>query len=103
MNHRRDASALDPAGPISIEGIMRDAVAAFRGGQLEAAEAGARRIVGLRPGYAPALHLLGVVVSRTGQRSEGIALLRKAVALEPRDVEAANYLGHLLRLEGRPA
>jgi tetratricopeptide (TPR) repeat protein len=52
------------------------------------------------PGFFPCTLLLGMVAARTGRAPEGIALLREAITLDRRSVEARNELAGLLRSEG---
>jgi tetratricopeptide (TPR) repeat protein len=77
------------------------AVLAYQAGQYVEAEADARGLLDEAPRFFPAMLLLGMVAGRTARPSEGIELLRQAVALDRRSIEAHNELASLLRAEGR--
>ncbi len=65
-------------------------------GHLSDASALCSRILAAAPGYAPALHLSGIVAWRQGDLSRAIQLLRKAVAADPAMPNAFSHLGNLL-------
>lgn len=62
------------------------------------AEAGRcyEQVLAAAPAHADALHLLGLVRLAGGRLDEGIALIRRCVALQPRFAEAHNNLGTAL-------
>ena len=72
-----------------------------RAGLLGDAEAAYRAILAARPGDADALHLLGILVHRSGRTGEAIELLEKASKRAPRDANILNNLGQLLKATGR--
>ena len=80
---------------------LYEAVLAFRAGEYTEAEAEARRLLKAVPGFFPAALLLGMIAARTKRAAEGIELLREAIALDRRSVEARNELSSLLRAAGR--
>jgi tetratricopeptide (TPR) repeat protein len=80
---------------------LYDAVLAYRAGNYDEAETEARLLTAAVPGFFPAVLLLGMVAARIGRAAEGVELLREAIALDRRSVEARNELATLLRSEGR--
>jgi Tfp pilus assembly protein PilF len=70
-------------------------------GRLDAAEAGYRRALELRPDYAFAHHNLGSLLLARGQVEDAIAQLEKAVAIDPDYAQAHYTLGSALGREGR--
>src|SRR5215472_15033467 len=80
-----------------------EAVRAFQEGKYGESEAEARELLQAAPEFFPVVLLLGMIAARSGRTAEGIDLLREAVALDRRSVEARNELASLLRAEGRHA
>lgn len=72
-------------------------------GRLVEAEAGYRQILRARPGFAPAVHGLGLVNHQTGRQEEAISLLRQAVAASPQSAEFRSNLAAVLGRTGRHA
>lgn len=70
-------------------------------GNLAGAESACRNILVKAPGHAAAIHMLGLIRKDRGDVAEGESLLRKSVALEPRQPEFKANLAHLLRRTGR--
>jgi predicted O-linked N-acetylglucosamine transferase (SPINDLY family) len=60
-------------------------------GKLSDAEALYRQILVHAPNHAETTHLLGVAVAQAGRRDEGVALIRRAIAIQP----SAQYLSNL--------
>jgi predicted O-linked N-acetylglucosamine transferase (SPINDLY family) len=59
------------------------------------------RVLRLQPKHVEALHLLGLVLCRSGESDKGLKLLRRAIAFEPRAAALHNNLGNVLRDLGR--
>jgi protein O-GlcNAc transferase len=73
----------------------RAAVAAHQGGDADAAIAGYRALLSEQPGYAPAQHLLGVLLRDRGQRSDAVSALAAALAAAPAYAEPRAALANL--------
>jgi predicted O-linked N-acetylglucosamine transferase (SPINDLY family) len=86
---------------MAIQQEMAAAIAHHQAGRLSPAEAGYRKILAARPQHAPALHLLGVLLSQTGKQQDAEALLRKAIAAMPDFAEAHGNLGMCLFARGK--
>ena len=85
MNDSRNRTADTAAAPeipvklsLSLDQALALADQHLQAGRLPAAEAVCRDILRGRPDCAPALHLLGIVVYRTGNLPTGIDLVRRA-------------------------
>ena len=81
--------------------ILEEAMAAHRRGDDAAAAAGYRAALALQADNADALHLLGTIMARSAPE-EGIALIERALAVNPHSFEAhlnlANTFAKLLRM-----
>ena len=79
------------------------ATASFSRGELAQAESVCRTVLAEAPNNAAALHLLGLVRARGGDRQGGEELLRRSVELEPADTRLrlnfATFLRRASRLE----
>ncbi|MFC4703751.1 tetratricopeptide repeat protein [Paraburkholderia caffeinitolerans] len=80
--------------------LYDDALAAWRTGQLAAAEQHCRALLAQLPGHAPALHLLTLIVHQQGRAAEAETLLREALAPH-QDAQRLVDLAHALRAQGR--
>jgi Flp pilus assembly protein TadD len=78
------------------------AIAQQRAGRLAEAEAAYRTLLGLDPGCAPALFLLGLLTLSTGRAGEAASLLARADALRPGHSGQVLALCRALRADGRP-
>lgn len=74
---------------------LEAAMAAHRRGDEAAASAGYRKVLAHQPQNPDALHLLGVIVARNAPE-EGISLITRALAANPRSIEAHLNLGNIL-------
>lgn len=90
-----------PLSPEERDRRLYEAALAYHAGRYGEAEAEARALIGAAGRWFPALLLLGMVAGKTGRADEGIGLLREALLLEPRSVEAHGELAALLRTLGR--
>lgn len=79
------ASTFRSSGDLLADRRYDYARAAFEEGDLVAAADLARQALERAPGFAAALALLGRASLRAGEREEGLAALRRALALEPDD------------------
>jgi Flp pilus assembly protein TadD len=77
------------------------ALCAHRAGEFARAEQLCRQILQLDPGYAEALHLLGLISVRMGRRDQAIDYIGQAIHLEPDFAPAHNNLGLALVECGR--
>lgn len=81
--------------------ILEEALAAHRLGDETAAAAGYRAVLALQADNADALHLLGTIMARSAPE-EGIALIQRALAVNPDSFEAhlnlANTFAKRLRM-----
>lgn len=78
-----------------IAKVLEAAMAAHRRGDEAAASAGYRDVLASQSENADALHLLGVITARSAP-SEGIALIERALAVNPTSFEAHLNLANLL-------
>ena len=77
------------------------ASASFDRGELAQAENTCRSVLAAHPNNAAALHLLGLVRARGGDRKQGEQFLRRSVELEPTDSRLRLNLATFLRRAGR--
>ena len=76
---------------------LSQASASFDRGELAAAESVCRTVLADQPNNAAALHLLGLVRARGGDRRGGEELLRRSVELDPADTRLRLNLATFLR------
>ena len=79
-----------------VAALFASGVAEHRLGRLAEAERLYREALALNPRHADSLHLLGVLVQQAG-RGDGAALIRQAIALDPRNPGYYSNLGNILR------
>jgi len=80
---------------------LTQASASFSRGELAQAESACRTVLADQPNNAAALHLLGLVRARGGDRQAGEELLRRSVELDPTDTRLRVNLATFLRRAGR--
>jgi len=80
---------------------LTQASASFSRGELVRAESMCRAVLAASPNNAAALHLLGLVRARGGDRQGGEELLRRSVELEPADTRLRLNFATFLRRAGR--
>ncbi len=85
-----------------LAALWRRVVAAHQAGDIEAAIAGYRELLAEQPGYAPAQHLLGVLLRDRGQRRDAAIAFRAALAAAPAYIEPRAALANLQREDGFP-
>lgn len=90
------------ADPKEINAILQSAKMAHKANNFREAETGYRRILSMNPRHAEATHLLGLIAIGAGMIADGIDLLEKAVALEPKNLRilldlarAHREIGHM--------
>ncbi len=81
----------------------RAAVGAHQSGDAEAAIAAYRELLVEQPGYAPAQHLLGVLLRDRGQRSDAADAFAAALVAAPAYAESRTALANLRREDGLSA
>jgi len=86
-----------------LAATLEAAVARHQAGDLPAAEAGYREILGISASEPRALHLLGTLHAQTGRLASAVDLLRQALRLDPRNAETHNNLGLALHGLGEVA
>jgi tetratricopeptide (TPR) repeat protein len=75
----------------------------YRAGRLGEADNRCRKLLGLSPRHAPALHLLATIALHTGRYADAVDCLLRATALRPADPELRQLLGTAyLQLERVP-
>jgi len=77
------------------------AIALFDAGRLQESESLLREQLQSSISHPAALHVLGLICSRTGRHAEGIELLARSIAECPNDAGYRRNLGGALRLAGR--
>ncbi|HEV2287203.1 MAG TPA: tetratricopeptide repeat protein [Steroidobacteraceae bacterium] len=80
---------------------LTQASASLDRGELAQAENTCRSVLAAHPNNAAALHLLGLVRARGGDRAQGEQFLRRSVELEPTDSRLRLNLATFLRRAGR--
>jgi tetratricopeptide (TPR) repeat protein/2-polyprenyl-3-methyl-5-hydroxy-6-metoxy-1,4-benzoquinol methylase len=83
-------------GWLDVRSIFAQAVAHHQAGRLDAAIAGYRQVLVLRPDLAAAHNNLGSALCDEGKLEEAEASYRRALALEPGQSEGHNNLGTVL-------
>jgi len=79
-----------------LSAIIQQAAAAHQAGQLDEAETLYRQVLDAAPDHFDANHLLGIVLSQTGQLEAGIERLQNATAINADVPEAWTNLGNAL-------
>ncbi len=83
--------------PQQVANRLRAAAADHQAGRLDAAKTGYESVLAAEPEQPDALQLLGVLRHMQGASDEGVALLEKAVALQPKNSSIRNNLASVLR------
>src|SRR5262245_17134463 len=87
----------------TLQAKLNQGIALYRQGKLADAERCYGEILQRQPNHFAALHLLGVIACQTRRMERGVALIKKAIGLNPNIPEAHNNLGNGLRDLKRPA
>ncbi len=80
-----------------VRELMQSATQAHGAGLLDDAEKIYHRLLGVRPGHAPAVHLLGVICCQRKQFDAGLKLITQAISASPGQAEFYNSRGNALR------
>lgn len=86
-------ATVGPAPADAADGLVRRALLAQQGGDLEAAVRDYRAALALVPEHPYALHYLGVVAYQRGRAEEALPMLQRAATLVPHEPEFHNNLG----------
>src|SRR5581483_6251795 len=97
------AASPRPYRSMPDENPLARAIDLFDAGRLQESESLLREQLQSSPAHPAALHLLGLICSKTGRHAEGIELLARSIATCPNDAGYRRNLGGALRLAGRPA
>ena len=101
---RRDAAPTGMmGGDVTYAGEFAEVVAAFETNDFTRAKKMLTEVTTREPGHARAWANLGMVLSRSASEDEAIAVLEKAVSINPQLAPALNQLGVLYRRTGRLA
>ena len=82
------------------QALLATALDAHRAGQLATADGLYRRILGLHPHHADCLHLSGVVAHQQQRHDDAVALIGRAIALDPAVPAYRVNLGNALAAHG---
>lgn len=82
---------------VSLGSYLLAATTAHQAGRLDEAKAAYQAVLAKHPNNADALQFLGVLVHQEGDSAAGLALLEKAVKLDPTNAAARNNYGGILR------
>ena len=84
----RMPTASPPFQMTDLPGLLRQAMALHSQGNIDAARALYRRILGISPNHFDATHLLGVTYAQTGEHDKALELFSKALSIQPGHPEA---------------
>ena len=76
------------------------ALAKLAAGDLNGAKASARRALALKPAYADAHRVMGIVLHKQGRYREAIVELRRAISLDSDSAELRDYIAQALSALG---
>jgi tetratricopeptide (TPR) repeat protein len=79
------------------------ALARLAAGDLNGAKASARRALALKPAYADAHRVMGIVLFKQGRHHEAIIELRRAISLDSDTAELRDYIAQALSSLGQGA
>jgi protein O-GlcNAc transferase len=86
---------------MTLDQLLQTAAEKFASGKFPEVERLCRQSLKLQPNHPEALHLLGLLASRTGQPTAGVDLIKQAIAANPSEVAYHVNLGTLLEPLGR--
>src|SRR5471032_537955 len=86
---------------LQVPGALNAALAHHNAGRLAEAEAIYRQILQAEPNNPEALHLLGLIANRTGNRQFAVELIGKAIAANPSNPMYYSNLGLALQAQGK--
>lgn len=76
------------------------ALAKLAAGDLNGAKASARRALALKPAYADAHRVMGIVLHKQGRHTDSIVELRRAISLDADTAELRTYISEALHALG---
>lgn len=80
-----------------LQAMLDQAIALHRNGQLDQAEAIYLNILGIQPGHANCLNLLGVVAIQTKSHERAVKLLDEAIQIDPNIAKFHGNRGNALK------
>lgn len=86
---------------MTLEQAMQFGFSRHQAGDFAEAESVYRQVLSRFPDFAPALHLLGIILAQRGQSAEGIELIRRAIEREPATPDFRNTLAAFLLSSGK--
>lgn len=92
-----------PAGQAALQAKFDQGFALNQQGKLAAAEAIYEQVIAQQPSHFDALHLLGVIALQTRRTRRGVALIQKAIGINPKSADAHSNVGNGLSELGRHA
>jgi tetratricopeptide (TPR) repeat protein len=95
MQSESQQSGAKQSGPTMR--LLQRVASLYGRGDLEGAEEACRQLLQLHPGQTDALHVLGLVAWRRGERATALDEIRKAIASNPGKPQPHNSLGVMLR------
>lgn len=101
LSPNRFPSAPMKPPPLNMRQQLAEAISLFQQGQLDAAQAGFKAVLKRDSRNFDALHFCGVAAAEAGRLEEGVNLIRRALAVNPRIAEAHANLGSALIRSGR--
>jgi Tfp pilus assembly protein PilF len=81
--------------------LVENALGHHRAGRLAEAEAIYRQILGLDPGHADGLHLLGMLEHQRGRNEIAVEMIRQAIASNPLVAAYHSNLGTIFQAQGK--
>ena len=98
---KRQPAGVPPPPPLEVRPLLQEATALHRAGRLDRAEPLYEQVLAMRPGYAEALHLLGLLRYQTGRIEPAVELLSEAVRRDDSNAAYCFNLGVALQKLGR--
>jgi tetratricopeptide (TPR) repeat protein len=97
VSHQNDPGSGIASATITLAEALRQATAAFNEGKFSEAERLCLAIIPAKHDCFEALHLLAIVQTRFGRRSDALASYQRALAIRPDHADALNNRGILLK------
>jgi tetratricopeptide (TPR) repeat protein len=95
-----EETAAAPPSSTDIPTLLKDAIAAYRGGRGDDAERLSRQILAQQPDHVAGLQIMGALAGQTGRLPLALRIVQRAVSLQPNLVSAHIQLANLLREDG---
>ena len=89
-------TALERDTAQQVQETLLAAASMHRGGDVRAAEAAYRLVLGVAPDHPDALHLLGLVCHQRNEHEQAVELITRAIAHQPQTAIFHNSLGAAL-------